>query len=100
MARGRPCLLFKIKERWIEAVLPIQPDDNIINKMKTMYKNFTTALKNVRRMSGGGLVAERVGGLVVGRGRGLVAERGNAFVCKYCRHLLNGKNLCNKLMEP
>ena len=52
MARGRPCLLFKMKERWIEAVLPIQPDDNIINKMKTVYKNYTTAIKNVKSMSG------------------------------------------------
>ena len=52
MARGRPCLLFRMKERWIEAVLPIQPDDKIINKMKTVYKNYTTAMKNVRRMSG------------------------------------------------
>ena len=52
MARGRPCLLFKMKERWNEAVLPIQPDDKIINKMKTVYKNYTTAMKNVKRMSG------------------------------------------------
>jgi hypothetical protein len=52
VARGRPCLLFKMKERWIEAVLPIQPDHKIINKMKTIYQNYTTAMKNVKRMSG------------------------------------------------
>ena len=33
-------------------MLPIQLDNNIINKMKTVYKNYTTAMKNVKRMSG------------------------------------------------
>ena len=37
MARGQRCILYKLKERWLEAGLPIQTDKNIIAKMKVVY---------------------------------------------------------------
>jgi hypothetical protein len=52
VARGRSCLLFKLKERWIEAALPIQVDKNLISKMKVVYKKYTDAMKSIRRMNG------------------------------------------------
>ena len=52
MARGRPCLLFKLKERWVEAALPIQVDKNLIAKMKIAYKKYTDAKKSISRMTG------------------------------------------------
>ena len=43
MARGQRCILYKLKQRWLEAVLPTQTDKNIIAKMKVVYKEYNNA---------------------------------------------------------
>ena len=53
MARGQRWILYKLKERWLEAGLPIQIDKNIIAKMKVVYKEYTNARKSVNRMGEG-----------------------------------------------
>ena len=53
MARGQRCILYKLKQRWLEAVLPIQTDKNIIAKMKVVYKEYNNARKSINRMGEG-----------------------------------------------
>ena len=38
-----------MKQRWVEAAFPLQPDHNIINKFKAVYKVFTQQQKNHNR---------------------------------------------------
>jgi hypothetical protein len=40
-----------MKQRWVEAAFPLQPDHNIINKFKAVYKVFTQQQKNHNRLS-------------------------------------------------
>ena len=50
-ARGAPCLLFKVKERWINAGLPLKEDHNIISLLTKTWKEFTNQRRNMARMT-------------------------------------------------
>ena len=47
MLSGVPCLMARVKERWIESKMPLQKDDfNILRIMKKVKSKFDTKNKN------------------------------------------------------
>ena len=50
-AVGQPCLLNKIKEAWLRAHFPIQPDKEIIAKAKKIMMDYHKEKKNLSRLS-------------------------------------------------
>ena len=48
---NQPCVLYQMKECWLEAYLPLQPDSDVITKLKKVYENCSYQRKNISRLT-------------------------------------------------
>ena len=51
VARDRPCPLYLVKQRWVEAGLPIQEDKVVREKMRRLLGVFKKEMKSVSKVT-------------------------------------------------